>query len=96
MDEDGELLEGHLDDKRFKMGRAGDHLMTPFQCETCHFRNIYGRNTVLRNRVDREAFEFFWQASLDAFWSRAPSTVRGNLTEGKRGARFAARMGFPA
>jgi hypothetical protein len=95
MDEDGEVLDGYLDDKRFLTGRAGDHLMTPFQCETCHFRNIYGRSPLLRARVDREAVEFFRRASLDAFWSRAASTVRGNLTEGQRGARFAARMEVP-
>jgi hypothetical protein len=39
--------------------------------------------------------EFFWRASLDAFWSWATSTVQGNLTEGKRGQRFAACMGLP-
>jgi hypothetical protein len=27
---------------RFMTARAGDHLMTPFQCELCHFRNIMG------------------------------------------------------
>ena len=43
-DEDGELLDGHLDDRCFVEGRAGDHLMTPFQCEVCHFRNIYQIN----------------------------------------------------
>jgi hypothetical protein len=32
---------------------------------------------------------------LDAFWSRATTTVRGNLSEGKRGQRFATRMGVP-
>ena len=95
MDEDGELLEDHLNEKQFMQGRAGDHLMTPFQCETCHFRNIYGRNPISHRRTDREAFEFFRRASLDAFWSRAPSTVRGNLSEGNRGAKFAARMEIP-
>ena len=67
--------------------------MTPFQCETCHFRNIYGRNPL--TATDREALEFFRRASLDAFWSRASSTVRGNLTEGRRGQKFAERMRVP-
>lgn len=95
VDEDGEDLENHLDAKRFKEGRAGDHLMTPFQCELCHFRNIYLRNPSLRSSVDQEAMEFFRRASLDAFWSRASSTVKGNLTEGKRNQRFEERMGVP-
>ena len=66
--------------------------MTPFQCEKCHFRNIYSRDPGNSPR-DKEAVEFFQRASLNAFWSRAPSMVKGNLTEGKRGQRFADRMG---
>lgn len=93
IDEDGEDLGNHLDERRFKEGRAGDHLMTPYQCELCHFRNIYLRNPSERSSIDQEALEFFRRASLDAFWSRAPSTVRGNLNEGKRNHRFAERMG---
>jgi hypothetical protein len=95
VDEDGEDLGNHLDEKRFKEGRAGDHLMTPFQCETCHFRNIYHRNPSARSSTDQEAQVFFRRASLDAFWSRAPSTVKGNLNEGKRNQRFEERMGVP-
>ena len=40
-DKDGELLDDHLDERRFNKARPGDHLMTPFQCELCHFRNIF-------------------------------------------------------
>jgi hypothetical protein len=40
MDEDGELLVEEDEDERFKVARAGDHLMISFQCELCHFRNI--------------------------------------------------------
>jgi hypothetical protein len=40
--------------------------------------------------------EFFRRASLDAFWSWATTTVRGNLAEeGKRGQKFASQMGVP-
>lgn len=70
--------------------------MTPFQCELCHFRNIYGFDPSARSGIHQEALAFFRRANLDAFWSRAPSTVRGNLSEGKRGERFAARMGLPS
>jgi hypothetical protein len=31
---------------RFKSGRNGDHLLCPFQCDLCHFRNIQGRDPV--------------------------------------------------
>jgi hypothetical protein len=94
--EDGELLDNHLDERRFREGRAGDHLMMPFQCELCHFRNVYSRNPNFTAGSDREAMMFFRRASLNAFWSRAPSTVRGNLTEGRRGQRFCTRMNVPS
>jgi len=29
---------------RFMVARDGDHLMTPFQCERCHFFNMCGRD----------------------------------------------------
>jgi hypothetical protein len=43
VDEDGEVLDRHVELERFNVGRPGDHLMTPFQCECelCHFWNIY-------------------------------------------------------
>ena len=93
LDEDGEVLDEYSDQHRFCQGRSGDHLMTPFQCELCHFRNIFGRNP--HTLTDREALEFFRRASLDAFWSRASSTVKGNLAEGRRGQKFADRMRVP-
>jgi hypothetical protein len=43
-DEDGDVIRNPGDDSRFMEARAGDHLMTQFQCETCHFRNIMGRD----------------------------------------------------
>jgi hypothetical protein len=95
VNEEGEILDHHVEKNRFNVGRAGDHLITPFQCKLCHFRNIYTRNASSRLSNDREALEFFQRASLDAFWSSATTTVRGNLLEGKRGKRFASRMGVP-
>ena len=35
-------LEG--DEERFMTGRDGDHLMCPYQCDLCHFRNIQQRD----------------------------------------------------
>jgi hypothetical protein len=81
-DEDGEVIRNPGDDARFMEARAGDQLMTQFQCETCHFRNIMGRDP-LSDVCDggRELMGDFRRALLDAFWSREPPTVRGNLNE---------------
>jgi hypothetical protein len=43
-DEEGAILESLSEAKRFLIGRAGDQLMTPFQCELCHFRNVMLRD----------------------------------------------------
>ena len=95
MDEDGEDLEPLSDEKRFLEARNGDHLMTPFQCDLCHFRNVFGRNPIPQKLTDQEALELIRRATLDAFWSRASSTVRRNLSEGKRLMRFAQRLEMP-
>mmetsp|Transcript_3766 Transcript_3766/g.5141 ORF Transcript_3766/g.5141 Transcript_3766/m.5141 type:complete len:86 (+) Transcript_3766:6431-6688(+) len=31
------------DEGRYNRARDGDHLMTPFQCDYCHFWNLKGR-----------------------------------------------------
>jgi hypothetical protein len=78
---------------RFRKARAGDHM--------CHFRNIYGRDPKARNLVEVETMEFIRQVILDSFWSREPTTVRGNLQEAKRGLKecttvpFSGRLGYP-
>lgn len=76
---DGEETLEHPDDAdRFQVARDGDHLMVSFQCDLCHFRNIYGRNPVANHQVDRMALVCIRRANLDAFWSRESSTVRSN------------------
>ena len=65
----------------FKVARPGDHLMTLFQCEICHFRNITGRNPNCNSEEDRWMIKCIVRANLDAFWARRPSTVQGNLRD---------------
>jgi hypothetical protein len=71
LDDNGEELVDPSESSRFKEARAGNHLMTPFQCELCHFRNIMARNLVMSHAKDRAILEFSRQANLDAFWCRA-------------------------
>jgi hypothetical protein len=46
IDNDGDaVVEEEEEDKaRFLCAWAGDHLMTPFQCEICHLWNMMGWN----------------------------------------------------
>jgi hypothetical protein len=63
------------EEKRFIVGRNGDHLMCPYQCDLCHFRNIQKREPLFGNRKDRLLLQCIRRASLDAFWAQEPSTV---------------------
>jgi hypothetical protein len=96
LDEDGELLVEEDEDERFKIARAGDHLMIPFQCELCNFRNILGQDPDQSDRLDFEILDMMRRANLDAFWSRETSTVGSNLREAQRMERMTARLGLPA
>lgn len=84
MDEDGLENLAVGDEKRFVEARDGDFLMTPFQCELCHFRNMMERDPDYREIKDKRLLRDVRQANLDAFWSREPSTVAANLSQAKR------------
>ena len=74
-DDDGEVLDEGDGLPRYIKGRAGDHLMVPFQCGICHFRNIYLRDPLGFNATDQEMLGYIRRATLDSFWSRESSTV---------------------
>ena len=71
------------DPKRFKKARDGDHLMTSFQCDLCHFENCKRRCPIPDNMQDEVALLGIRRANLDALWSRERSTVRSNRLQGK-------------
>jgi hypothetical protein len=68
--------------------------MVPFQCERCHFRNIFGREPTRENPKDREVLTFVRRVNLDCFWSREPATVRANLRNLLRMTKTEERFGF--
>jgi hypothetical protein len=49
--------------------QAGDHLMTPFQCKTCHVRNMMKCNPWADKASDPELKEMIRRANLDTFLS---------------------------
>ena len=75
MDEAGNSVLRPGEETRFLIGRHGDNLLIPFQCELCHFRNIMSRNPARTLASDVEMMDFIRRANLDAFWSREPRTV---------------------
>jgi len=66
------------------IGRDGDHLLIPFECDRCIFIKL--RNTLPNpsNPSDQLLLASIRRMNLDAFWSRESSTVKGNLNKVKR------------
>jgi hypothetical protein len=50
---------------RFRVGRDGDHLLCPFQCDLCHFQNIQRR--LPGSDPETNSLEF---ASAGPIWMR--------------------------
>jgi hypothetical protein len=81
-------------DGEYVTARPGDHLMSIFQCEKCHFRNINQRDPETGRATDDWALTCIRRANLDSFWSSRPSTVESNLRESAVMARCTAVLGF--
>jgi hypothetical protein len=96
VNKDGELLEDKDDADQFFVARAGNHLMVPFQCELCHFRNVMKRDTESRNWADQEILDFMRRANLDDFWSREMAMVKANLQEAMCMERMAFCLRMPS
>ena len=79
-DEEGYVVNVARDQGRFMYGRAGDHWMTRFQCDLCHFRNI-NLCSPLATGEDDFLLMFIRRANLDALWSREPGTVNNTRRE---------------
>ena len=95
VDEEGRELADAGGPKRFLEARNGDHLMTQFQCDLCHFRNIMSRDPNHFEVEDREILEYIRRASLDAFWSRESNTVNTNRSVAKRAMKTIGRLKMP-
>jgi hypothetical protein len=85
------------DDKtRCLRARVGDHVLCPFQCELCHFRNMQGRSPMKGTGVlnDAETIDLIRRANLDVFWSREPTTIGHNLSKVNRVLQISHELGL--
>jgi len=78
-DSEGNPLVTASEEKHFMEARPGDHLVCPFQCETCTFYKLKGRPANPSSHTDKLLLKFLRQANLDAFWSQRPGTVANYL-----------------
>ena len=81
VEEDGFDLTLESDKRRHLEARNGDHLLVPFQCDLCHFRNLTNRDPVLCKGGSR-LIATIRRANLDAFWAREPGTVNSTRLDG--------------
>ena len=63
-EEDGFVIEGEGDNDRFMVVQKGDNLVTSFQCDWYHFRNIKGKFSRIA-RVNDELLLFIRRDNLD-------------------------------
>ena len=77
-DESGYVWNKPLDADKFRIARAGDQFMTPFQCDTCLARMLVGRTLDSTSRKDDLLACCIRRANLDALWGRETSTVLAN------------------
>ncbi len=93
-DEGGEEIEDEEDKSRFMQGRNGDNLVTPFQCDLCHFHNLMKRDPIPELAQDVRLMKLIRRANLDALWSQEPTTISATLLSARHGARIAKSLGF--
>ena len=90
----GHAVARKVDQDRFMFARGGDHWVTRFQCDLCHFRNIQGRDPREESGIDSLLLRCIRRANLDAMWSREASTIRGLHGELLRMSRKAKTLGI--
>jgi hypothetical protein len=62
----------------FMKARNGDHYLIPFQCDLCVFRVLRHQDPIDGHPKDELLLACIRRVNLDAFWSRASSTVKAN------------------
>ena len=73
-----------MDENRYMVGRDGDILTSPFQCDLYWFRNLKGRDPIDSSMSDSSLLVYIRRVNLDMMWSSAPGTVsstKGNISE---------------
>ena len=79
----------------FHEARNGDHLMVPFECDTCIFWKL--RGTVPNPEgcsKDKLLLGCIRRINLDAFWSRMSSTVNANRDKVRAGLKLSESVGL--
>jgi hypothetical protein len=82
------------DKLRFLTARIGDHLLCPFQCDLCHFRNIQQRDPIDYKSEDIKLLRCIRRANLDSLWDKETQTVSKNFNQAIRAQDIALSIGI--
>ena len=82
-EEEGFDLTQSDSNQRYLKARDSDHLIVPFQCDLCHFRNLTQRNPG-RSDTEIRLVVSIRRANLDAFWASELGTVGATRREGAK------------
>lgn len=98
-DDEDRILSGwkprKTDVGRFTSARNGDDLMVPFECDMCVFGKLFDHEPdIVGSEKDAFAMHCIRRVILDAFWSRARSTVEANTSKVKEGLALSVSMGM--
>lgn len=85
----------HRNPEEYKFARNGDHLLVPFQCDLCIFRKLTGRTPHHQSDRDKVLMACIRRINLDAFWSRASSTVISNRDRIRSACNLSDSLGVP-
>ena len=80
---------------RFKCGRDGDDLLVSFECDTCMFGKLsYRARPLMDCPKDLLAMACIRRINFDAFWSRAPRTVKTNTAQVRKMLEMSKALGL--
>lgn len=94
VDKDGEPILRHDDSNMFQYGRRGDHAQTPFQCDRCHYQNMFFVDQDENDPDEKLLRKCLRRSILDSLWSRKCSTVGSNYSNGRALERYGRILGF--
>ena len=82
------------DVSRFRTARDGDDLLVSFECDFCIFGKLFDHVPQTNNSNDKYALACIRRINLDAFWSRARTTVDANTAKMREGLAISKAMGM--
>ena len=82
------------DRNRYANARNGDDLLVAFECDFCVFGKVKGRVPLPELPSDSFLMACIRRVILDAFWSRARSTVIANTTRAREMIQMSWDLGF--